>query len=137
VTKASTPAVSPPSAGGHDRKYLVLTAMIFAVAMMFVDQTIVAIAVPYIQRGTIGAAGFVLWGNHLHDPFSDQWYWIVLAGAGIGLALTPVSTDSVNRAPRGSYGHPFADPRRRPEGDRVARGLADQCRRERRAKSRQ
>jgi hypothetical protein len=78
--------------------------MIFAVAMMFVDQTIVAIAVPYIQRGTIGAAGFVLWGNHLHDPFSDQWYWIVLAGAGIELALTPVSTDSVNRAPRGSYG---------------------------------
>ena len=36
---------------GHDRKYLVLTAMIFAVAMMFVDQTIVSIAVPYIQRG--------------------------------------------------------------------------------------
>ena len=28
----------------HQSKYLVLTAMIFAVAMMFVDQTIVAIA---------------------------------------------------------------------------------------------
>src|SRR5580765_1068964 len=39
------------TAVGHDRRYLVLTAMIFAVAMMFVDQTIVAIAVPYIQRG--------------------------------------------------------------------------------------
>ena len=31
--------------------YLVLTAMIFAVAMMFVDQTIVAIASPTIQHG--------------------------------------------------------------------------------------
>src|SRR5215467_13293911 len=41
-----------------ERKYLVLTAMIFAVAMMFVDQTIVAIAVPYIQRGlTLSLAG--------------------------------------------------------------------------------
>jgi MFS family permease len=39
------------SAEPHERRYLVLTAMIFAVAMMFVDQTIVAIAVPYIQRG--------------------------------------------------------------------------------------
>jgi hypothetical protein len=29
-----------PAPAGHDRKYLVLTAMIFAVAMMFVDQTI-------------------------------------------------------------------------------------------------
>jgi len=36
--------------GAYDRRYLVLSAMIFAVAMMFVDQTIVAIAVPYIQR---------------------------------------------------------------------------------------
>ena len=36
------------AAGG---RYLVLTAMIFAVAMMFVDQTIVAIASPTIQHG--------------------------------------------------------------------------------------
>ena len=28
----------------------------------------------------------------------------MLTGAGIGLALTPVSTDAINRAPRGSYG---------------------------------
>ena len=47
-----TPQVSSGHAAARqDRKYLVLTAMIFAVAMMFVDQTIVAIAVPYIQRG--------------------------------------------------------------------------------------
>ena len=34
----------------RDSKYLVLTAMIFAVAMMFVDQTIVSIAIPFIDR---------------------------------------------------------------------------------------
>ena len=28
----------------------------------------------------------------------------MLTGAGLGLALTPVSTDAINRAPRGSYG---------------------------------
>ncbi len=27
-----------------------------------------------------------------------------MTGAGLGLALTPVSTDAINRAPRGSYG---------------------------------
>src|SRR5262249_30612149 len=45
----------------HDRRYLVLTAMIFAVAMMFVDQTIVAIAVPYIQRGLALSATGLQW----------------------------------------------------------------------------
>jgi EmrB/QacA subfamily drug resistance transporter len=38
-----------PQVGGQ-RKYLVLAAMIFAVAMTFIDQTIVSIAVPNIQR---------------------------------------------------------------------------------------
>ena len=42
----------------RDSKYLVLTAMIFAVAMMFVDQTIVAIAIPAIERGlSLSATG--------------------------------------------------------------------------------
>ena len=35
---------------GSDRKFLVLAAMIFAVAMTFIDQTIVSIAVPKIQN---------------------------------------------------------------------------------------
>src|SRR5271168_3879729 len=38
------------SATGSRSKNLVLTAMIFAVAMTFIDQTIVSIAVPEIQR---------------------------------------------------------------------------------------
>ena len=33
-----------------DRKKLVLTAMIFAVAMLFMDQTIVALAIPNLQH---------------------------------------------------------------------------------------
>jgi EmrB/QacA subfamily drug resistance transporter len=33
-----------------DRRKLVLTAMIFAVAMLFIDQTIVALAIPNLQR---------------------------------------------------------------------------------------
>jgi len=31
-------------------KHLVLAAMIFAVAMIFIDQTIVALAIPHLQR---------------------------------------------------------------------------------------
>lgn len=34
----------------HPRKQLVLVAMIFAVAMTFIDQTIVAIAAPELQK---------------------------------------------------------------------------------------
>jgi len=38
------------ASGGQSNKNLVLIAMIFAVAMTFIDQTIVSIAVPQIQR---------------------------------------------------------------------------------------
>ncbi|MDO8186859.1 MFS transporter [Conexibacter sp. JD483] len=63
-------------------------------------------AKPSVVIGCIvAAAGFVLWGRSLPDmELSSQWYWIVLAGAGMGLVLGPVSTDAVNRAPRTSYG---------------------------------
>ena len=58
-----------------------------------------------IAGSALAAAGFVLWADQLpHASLGSQWYWIVLTGAGIGLALTPVSTDAINRAPRGSYG---------------------------------
>ena len=44
------------------QKKLVLAAMIFAVAMTFIDQTIVAIAVPKIQRelhlSSVGSSGW-------------------------------------------------------------------------------
>ena len=31
---------------------------------------------------------------------SSQWYYIVLAGAGVGLVLSPANTDALNRVPR-------------------------------------
>jgi EmrB/QacA subfamily drug resistance transporter len=57
-----------------------------------------------IAGAAIAATGFLVWSNHLHQGLGSQWPWIVMAGAGMGLVLTPVSTDAVNRAPRGSYG---------------------------------
>jgi EmrB/QacA subfamily drug resistance transporter len=53
----------------------------------------------------LAAIGFALWAWRLPDlDLNNQWYFIVLAGAGIGLLLGPASTDAVNRAPRTSYG---------------------------------
>jgi len=53
----------------------------------------------------IAAAGLALWAWRLPDQdLGNQWYFIVLAGAGMGLMLGPASTDAVNRAPRTSYG---------------------------------
>ena len=49
----------------------------------------------------IAAVGLALWGWRLPDlDLDNQWYFIVLAGFGIGLLLGPASTDAVNRAPR-------------------------------------
>ena len=42
-------AIATTGTGGRS-KSLILTAMIFAVAMTFIDQTIVAIAAPTIQQ---------------------------------------------------------------------------------------
>jgi EmrB/QacA subfamily drug resistance transporter len=51
------------------------------------------------------AAGFFLWGTQLPNlDFSGQWYYLVLAGAGLGLVLGPVSADAFNRAPGSGYG---------------------------------
>ena len=63
-------------------------------------------AKPAVVIGCVVAAvGFFLWGQSLPDmSLSSQWYLLVLAGAGMGMVLGPVSTDAVNRAPRTSYG---------------------------------
>jgi EmrB/QacA subfamily drug resistance transporter len=53
----------------------------------------------------IAAIGFYLWGNSLTElSVSDQWYYIVLAGAGVGLVLSPANTDALNRVPHERYG---------------------------------
>jgi EmrB/QacA subfamily drug resistance transporter len=63
-------------------------------------------AKPAVVAGCVlGAVGFYLWGNALPDlSFNDQWYWIIMAGAGMGLMLGPANTDAMNRAARAAYG---------------------------------
>jgi EmrB/QacA subfamily drug resistance transporter len=52
----------------------------------------------------ISAVGFFLLAGKLTDlSLSHQWIYVAIAGGGIGLMLTPASTDAVNRAPRTSY----------------------------------
>ena len=55
ITNAGT------AGGGRGKKTLVLAAMIFAVAMTFIDQTIVSIAAPTIQHGLGPSAGGSQW----------------------------------------------------------------------------
>jgi hypothetical protein len=53
----------------------------------------------------VGAVGFYLWGSKLDTlSFGNQWYYLAIAGAGMGLVLGPVSADALNRAPRSAYG---------------------------------
>jgi EmrB/QacA subfamily drug resistance transporter len=62
---------------------------------------------PVILGSAVTAVGFWLWAKQMAiaDPtLNSQWYWVALTGAGMGFVLSPVSTDAVNRAPRGSYG---------------------------------
>jgi fucose permease len=53
----------------------------------------------------IAAVGFYFWGHSMTElSVSDQWYWIVLAGIGVGLVLSPANTDALNRVSRDRYG---------------------------------
>ncbi|MEV7415360.1 MFS transporter [Streptomyces sp. NPDC089919] len=61
---------------------------------------------PAMRLGTaLGCAGFALWASKLTVLSAhDQWPYACLAGAGIGLLLSPAATDAVNRAIGASYG---------------------------------
>ncbi|WP_436771556.1 MFS transporter [Yinghuangia sp. YIM S09857] len=63
-------------------------------------------AKPSMLAGTlVSAGGFALWGHTATDlSLGAQWFYIVMAGAGIGLLLGPASTDAVNRSIGASYG---------------------------------
>ncbi len=53
----------------------------------------------------LAAVGFYLWGSELTSlSFNEQWYFLALAGIGMGLVLSPASTDALNRAARATYG---------------------------------
>ena len=96
------------SAGQAQSKYLVLTAMIFAVSMTFIDQTIVSIAAPNIQRELgltstgvqwainaylLTLAAFFAFGGRLADTAGHKKMVtigvIVFAGASALCGLTP------------------------------------------------
>jgi EmrB/QacA subfamily drug resistance transporter len=96
-----------PVTGGRS-KNLVLAAMIFAVAMMFIDQTIVSIAAPNIQRELgltstgiqwavnsylLALAAFFAYGGRLADTLGHRRMVtigiIVFAGASLFCGLTP------------------------------------------------
>lgn len=60
---------------------------------------------PVVSGCALAAAGFALWaGRATQLSFRAQEWFVVLAGAGMGLMLGPASTDAVNRAGRFSYG---------------------------------
>ncbi|HET9197132.1 MAG TPA: MFS transporter [Solirubrobacterales bacterium] len=60
---------------------------------------------PMVLGCAVAAVGFYLWGQSLTElSVSDQWYYIVIAGAGVGLVLSPANTDALNRVSRDRYG---------------------------------
>jgi EmrB/QacA subfamily drug resistance transporter len=60
---------------------------------------------PVVLGCVLAAVGFWLWAGKVTslDAGKEVWF-IILAGAGIGMMLGPSSTDAVNRASRLSYG---------------------------------
>jgi EmrB/QacA subfamily drug resistance transporter len=60
---------------------------------------------PMVLGCGIAAVGFYLWGHSLTElSVGEQWYYVVLAGAGVGLVLSPANTDALNRVSRDRYG---------------------------------
>ena len=60
---------------------------------------------PVVIGCALSAVGFGLWAGKVTElSFGSQVWFIIIAGAGIGLMLGPASTDAVNRASRLSYG---------------------------------
>ena len=53
----------------------------------------------------VAAVGFALWGKEMPElSVGSQWPYMVLAGVGVGLVLSPANTDALNRVPRSRYG---------------------------------
>ncbi len=60
---------------------------------------------PVVLGCVLAAVGFYLWAGKVTGlSFDKQQWYVILAGAGMGLMLGPASTDAVNRASRLSYG---------------------------------
>lgn len=60
---------------------------------------------PMLIGAALATAGFALWAGKITDlSLGAQAPFIAMAGGGIGLLMTPASTDAVNRAIGTSYG---------------------------------
>jgi EmrB/QacA subfamily drug resistance transporter len=63
---------------------------------------------PVLLGCAVATVGFYLWAKSMTDLASaedwNQWWRIMIAGAGTGLILGPITTDALNRAPNTSYG---------------------------------
>ncbi len=60
---------------------------------------------PIVLGSAMSAVGFSLLAGRLTDlSLSHQWLFVAVAGGGIGLMLTPASTDALNRAAGAAYG---------------------------------
>lgn len=60
---------------------------------------------PVVLGCALAAVGFALWAGKVTQlTLGSQVWYVIVAGAGMGLMLTPACTDAVNRASRLSYG---------------------------------
>jgi EmrB/QacA subfamily drug resistance transporter len=60
---------------------------------------------PVVLGCAVSAVGFGLWASKVTQlSFGSQIWFVIIAGAGMGLMLGPASTDAVNRASTMSYG---------------------------------
>ena len=60
---------------------------------------------PVVIGCALATVGFTLWAGKVTQlHFGSQVWPVVISGGGMGLMLTPASTDAVNRAGRLSYG---------------------------------
>ena len=99
--------VSLGESAGETGLYLLIFFAGFAIASQYGGKVLDrAGARPTVVLGcAVAAVGFFLWGKSLTDlSVSEQWYFIVAAGAGVGLVLSPANTDALNRVSRDRYG---------------------------------
>ena len=67
---------------------------------------------PVVLGCTVGRSRVGLWAGKVTQlALGSQVWYIVIAGAGMGIMLTPASTDAVNRASRYPMARPPASPR--------------------------
>ena len=99
-----------------DSKWLALAAMMFAVAMMFIDQTIVSIAVPTIQTDMglsatgvqwvingylLSLSAFFAFGGRISDMFGHKKMVI------LGILIFTISSALCGATPNGSWAEPW------------------------------